>query len=194
MDTEAHDALDRQDMARLASGHDAALNDLMARHGPRLYAYLLRQLQDESGAEDAAQETFVRVFQHRRKFNPQHRFSTWLYTIATNLARTSQRSQKRHPQVSLEAENDLTGEGLRDRLPAAEPDATEALAAAERATAVREAVAALPEELRTALILAEYEERSQKEIAGILDCTPKAVEMRIYHARQQLRQRLAKFL
>jgi RNA polymerase sigma-70 factor (ECF subfamily) len=193
METEPHDALDRQDMARLASGHDAALNDLMARHAPRLFGYLLRQLQDEAGAEDMAQETFVRVFQNRHKFDPQHRFSTWLYTIATNLARSHHRWQSRHPQISLEAENQFADGGLKDRLPAAQSNPAESLDAAERADAVREAVAALPEELRAPLVLAEYEDRSQKEIAVILNCTPKAVEMRIYHARQQLRESLAKF-
>jgi len=193
METEPHDALDRQDMARLASGHDAALNDLMARHGPRLFGYLLRQLQDESGAEDVAQETFVRVFQHRHKFDPQHRFTTWLYTIATNLARSHHRWQSRHPQVSLEAESQVGDGGLKDRLPAVQSNPAENLEAAERAAAVRAAVATLPEELRAPLILAEYEEQSQKEIAVILDCTPKAVEMRIYHARRQLRERLANF-
>src|SRR5258708_6167773 len=85
MATEPGDERDRQDMERLCAGHDAALNDLMERHGTRLFHYLIRQLQDESEAEDFAQETFVRVFQNRQKFDPQYRFSTWLYTIATNL-------------------------------------------------------------------------------------------------------------
>ena len=194
MDTEANDALDRQDMARLASGHDPALNDLMERHGPRLFNYLLRQLRDESEAEDAAQESFVRVFQNRHKFNPKYRFATWLYTIATNLARTHQRRQTRHPHVSLEQASEFADGSLKDRLPAVAPNPAENLEADECAAAVREAVAALPEELRTPVILAEYEELSQREIAAILDCTPKAVEMRIYHARQQLRQSLAKLL
>ena len=61
-------------------------------------------------------------------------------------------------------------------------------------TAVRRAVAMLPEELRTPLILAEYEERSQAEIGGILGCTAKAVELRIYRARQELRVTLGKLL
>jgi len=63
-------------MGRLVAGQDAALNDLMERHGPRLFNYLLRQLNDAGDAEDAAQESFVRVFQHREKFDPQHHFAT----------------------------------------------------------------------------------------------------------------------
>ena len=194
METESSDALDRQDMARLASGHDAALNDLMERHGLRLFHYLLRLLHDESEAEDLTQESFVRVFQNREKYDSQYRFTTWLYTIATNLARKQQRRQSRHPQVSLEAESELTNVSLQDQLPSEAPDPTGHLEANERAVAVREAIAGLPEELRTPIILAEYEGLSQREMAAILDCTPKAVEMRIYHARKQLRQSLDKFL
>lgn len=193
MDTESLDALDRQDMARLASGHDAALNDLMERHAPRLFNYLLRQLRDESEAEDLAQEAFVRVFQNRRKFNPQYRFMTWLYTIATNLARTRQRHQKRYPHVSLEAGGEFSVGSLKERLPAQQPSPTENLETGERAVAVRTAVADLPEELREAILLTEYEELTQREAAAVLNCTPKAVEMRIYHARNQLRQSLARF-
>ena len=194
MAIEPGDELDRQDMERLASGHGAALNDLMERHGARLFHYLIRQLQDEAEAEDFAQEAFVRVFQNRHKFDAQYRFSTWLYTIATNLVRDRQRKQGRHPQVSLEAENEQTGVGLKDTLPSGGPGPEENLAAQERAAAVRQAVAKLPEELRTPLLLAEYEGRSQKEISVILNCTVKTVEMRIYRARQQLRATLAPLL
>src|SRR5512135_921514 len=96
------DAQDRSDMAQLAAGHDAALNELMDRHAERLFHYLLRLLQNETEAGDLAQESFVRVYQHRTRYKSAHKFSTWLYTIATNLARDLQRHRARHPQVSLE--------------------------------------------------------------------------------------------
>jgi RNA polymerase sigma-70 factor (ECF subfamily) len=178
---------DALDMARLAGGHEAALNDLMDRHGLKLFHYLIRQLQDEAEAGDLAQETFVRVFLHRRKFKPGASFSTWLYTIATNLARDRIRSRARRPQVSLEAESEITGATLGDTLPEQGSSPSEALLAEERAEAVRSALALLPEELRTPLVLAEYEDLPQSEIATILDCSIKAVETRIYRARRQLR-------
>ena len=81
------DELDRADMAQLASGHDAALNDLMERHAGKLFNYLIRCLQNEEDAADAAQESFVRVYQNRAIFDPNQRFSTWLYVIATNLVK-----------------------------------------------------------------------------------------------------------
>lgn len=194
MDTESSDALDLQDMERLRGGNDAALNDLMERHAQRLFHYLIRQLQDESDAEDVAQETFVRVFQHRQKFDPSHRFSTWLYTIATNLVRDRQRWRTRHPQVSLEAENEQTGGELKDVLSATGAGPGDSLVANERADAVRAAIAQLPEDLRTVILLFEYEEQSYQQIGEVLNCSPKAVEMRLYRARQQLRARLEKLL
>jgi RNA polymerase sigma-70 factor, ECF subfamily len=190
----ACDEPDRQAMTRLAGGHAAALNDLMARHSQPLFLYLVRLLGSEAEAEDLAQETFVRVYQHRDRFRPEARFSTWLYTIATNLVRDRMRWRGRHPQVSLDAEIAATGVSLGDTLPTAQPAPDETLQGAERVEAIRRAVAALPEDLRVPLVLAEYEERSQAEIAEILGCSVKAVEMRIYRARQALRQALAGWL
>ena len=179
MNAPSPDELDAADMQRLVSGHDAALNELMARHGEKLFHFLIRGLQNEDEAADLAQEAFVRVYQHRAKFDASQKFSTWLYTIAANLVKDRHRWRSRHPQVSLDVENEQTGDCLQ---------------ADERADAVRRAVVALPEDLRTPLILAEYEERSHAEIGAILGCTVKAVESRIYRARQQLRASLGSVL
>lgn len=178
-------------MARLVNGHDAALNDLMERHGERLFHYLIRSLQDENDAADLAQETFVRVFQNRWRFNPSQKFTTWLYAIASNLVRDRYRWRSRHPQVSLDAENDQTEASLKDNLPNTEEAPDQGLQTRERADAVRRAVTALPAELRQPLILAVYQDLPQAEIAAILKCSVKAVETRIYRARQQLRESLA---
>src|SRR5436190_20130623 len=104
-------------MKRLASGHDAALNELMERHAPKLCNYLLRCLQNEEDAADTAQESFVRVYQSRARFDPRQRFSTWLYAIATNLVKDRFRYRTRHPQISLDAENEMIGKGFRETLP-----------------------------------------------------------------------------
>jgi len=188
------DEQDALNMARLAGGHDGALNDLMQRHGEKLLHYLIRCLQNEEDAADLAQETFVRVYQNRAKFRTDARFTTWLYTIATNLVKTRYRFRSRHPTVSLDAGNAGASQSFRETMPASDLTPSELMQTQERAEAVRRAVAELPEDLRTALVLAEYEERSQAEIGEILGCSAKAVEMRIYRARQQLRERLAGLL
>src|SRR5512135_3734180 len=107
---------DLHDMARLNAGHDAALNALMDRHAERLFHYLMRQLNNETDAADIAQETFVRVYHHRASFQPNQSFSTWLYTIATNLLRDRFRWRKRHPQVSLDADDEQTA-AFKEALP-----------------------------------------------------------------------------
>jgi RNA polymerase sigma-70 factor (ECF subfamily) len=185
---------DRADMTRLSAGHDAALNDLMDRHGAKLFHYLVRALQSEDDAADLAQETFCRVYQSRAKYDPKQKFSSWLYAIATNLVKDRYRYRGRHPQISLDAENAEMETSLKERLPDHHSTPSETLLSTERAETVRRAVAALPEELRLPLLLAEYEDQSHAEIGEVLGCSAKAVETRIYRARLRLRQTLAALL
>ena len=194
MDSTEADALDRADMACLAAGHDAALNDLMERHAPAVFHFLCRMLNHEDDANDLAQETFVRVFRARATFRPSEKFSAWLFTIAANLARNQIRWRSRHPNVSLDAETGAAESSLASTLPSPESAPNEQLLAAERTAAVRAAVNQLPDDLREALVLCEWEERSMAEAARILNATPKAVESRCYRARQILRERLKKWL
>ncbi len=188
------DEQDAQDMARLAGGHDAALSSLMERHAQKLFHYLVRLLHDEADAADLAQETFVRVYQNRAKFNPAQPVTTWFSTIATNLARDRWRRRARRPEVSLQAQHPETGEELGGTLPEARPTPGEELLARERGELVRRAVASLPEDLRVPLVLAEYEGQSHEEIGAVLGYSTKAVEMRIYRARKKLREILADLL
>lgn len=190
---------DRASMAALCADEPAALDRIILRHGPTLHAYLLRVLQNAEDAREVALDTFVRVHAHRDRFDPRRTFATWLYTIATNLARDRLRWRQRHPEVPLDPTptdhpgthpNHPPGPSLPD--PASGP--VETLVHAERATAVRNAVARLPEDLRVPLLLSEFENQPTAEIASILGCSPKAVEMRLYRARQILRKTLAPWI
>ena len=194
MDTIDPSARDRADMERLIAGHDAALNDLMERHAKPVFHFLCRMLGNEDDANDLAQETFVRVFKSRGSFRAEQKFSTWLFTIAANLARNHFRWRTRHPNISLDAQNPETEQSLGSTLPANNPAPNEQALAAERAKAVRVAVGKLPEDLREAMVLCEWEERSVAEAAAILETTLKAVESRLYRARQILRERLKSWL
>ena len=194
MDTTEADALDRADMQRLAAGHDAALNDLMERHALRVFHFLYRRVGNEDDANDLAQETFARVYRARDSYRSVHRFSTWLYTIASNLARDCLRWRSRHPNVSLEAEIGSSEQSLGNTLPSATATPGEHAEAAERVAAVRAAVQVLPDDLREAIVLCEWEQLSVAEAAAALRITPKAVESRLYRARKMLRERLLKWL
>ena len=188
------DVLDRADMARLVEGKESALNALMDRHAGPLFGFLCRFVRDEDAADDLAQETFVRVYQHRSDFKPGLKFSTWLFTIGANLARNHLRSRSRRPEESLETSGGDGGLSLGETLvsPGDSPDVH--AQRMERQEAVRHAVAELPEDLREAVLLCELEDRSIAEAAIILATTGKAVESRLYRARQQLRSQFAKWL
>jgi RNA polymerase sigma-70 factor (ECF subfamily) len=178
----------------LVAGHDTALNDLMERHATPVFQFLCRMLGNEHDANDLAQETFVRVFKSASSFRLEQKFSTWLFTIAANLARNQFRWRTRHPNVSLDAANQETEQTLGDTLPTNHPAPNEEALAVERAAAVRAAVNKLPGDMREAIVLCEWEERSTAEAATILETTPKAVESRLYRARQILRERLKLWL
>lgn len=184
------DARDRADMERLAGGQDAALDALMERHATRIFHFLCRMLGNEEDANDLAQETFVRVYHASKSYRPGLKFSTWLYTIAGNLARNHLRWRARHPQVSLDAESEATEQSLAESIPANTSPPSEDMDSSERATFVRAAVQSLPEEMREAIILCEWEDMAVAEAAVVLEATPKAVESRLYRARQLLREKL----
>jgi RNA polymerase sigma-70 factor, ECF subfamily len=188
------DARDRADMFRLQTGHAAALDDLMERHATPVFHFLCRMVGNEDDANDLAQETFVRVFRSAKSFRANERFSTWLFTIAANLARNHFRWRSRHPNLSLDAKSPETEQSLGDTLPSGSPSPNEESLAGERAQAVRLAVKNLPEDMREAIVLCEWEELSVADAAHILETTPKAVESRLYRARGILREKLKSWL
>jgi len=175
-------------MLRLAGGEDLALNDLISRWRERVTAFLLRMVGDRATAMDLAQETFVRLYTSRKKYKPTAAFSTYLFHIAANLARTQARWRKRHPSVPMEDEGGkIRHEAVDSHL---SPDESADLN--ERTHLVNLAIAALPEDQREALLLFTVEGMSQAEVAVALGCSAKAVEVRVYRARQTLRETLAK--
>jgi RNA polymerase sigma-70 factor (ECF subfamily) len=166
----------------------------MERHAGPVFCFLCRMVGNEDDANDLAQETFARVFRARANFRLNDKFSTWLYAIAANLARNHFRWRARHPSISLDTASDEPGRTLGNSLPADDAPPNEQTLAAERASAVRAEVSRLPEDLREAIVLCEWEEKSMAEAAAILETTPKAVETRLYRARKKLRERLQGWL
>jgi len=172
-------------MLRLQNGDDRALDLLMNRWQVPLRSFLYRWLHNDADALDFAQETFVRVYRHRERFRTGAKFSTWLFAIALNLCRNYARKIKTHPTVPL----DDTPEAK-----AAEGAPNANLLDAEKTAAVRHAVDALPEPLKTATLLCEYEDMSLAEAAVAAGCSAKAIETRLYRARGLLRAALARYL
>ena len=175
-------------MQRLAFGEDLALNTIISRWRERVTSFLLRMVGDHATATDLAQETFVRLYTSRKSYTPAASFSTYLFHIAANLARSHARWKGRHPTVPLEDEQ---GELVHEPIdPQLSPDAAAVLH--EKTTLVNQAIAALPADLREALLLFTVEDMSHAEVATALGCSAKAVEVRIYKARQMLKEMVGK--
>ncbi|HVZ64176.1 MAG TPA: sigma-70 family RNA polymerase sigma factor [Opitutaceae bacterium] len=182
---------DSELMARLQGGDDRALTTLMDRWQIPLRRFIYRSLNNEADALDLAQETFVRVYTHRAKFRPGAKFSTWLFSIALNLCRDGIRRRKVRPSVPLDEAGLAAASDRSVDTSGAAPDSD--LLRAETAQTVRSAVEALPEPLKTAVLLCEYEDLSLAEAAEVVGCSAKAVETRLYRARTLLRESLAAF-
>jgi RNA polymerase sigma-70 factor (ECF subfamily) len=177
-------------MRRLISGDDLALNELMSRWQTPLVAFILRSTGNQEDALDLAQETFVRVYESRNRYQPGGKFSTWLFTIATNLSRNLARWRDRHPVVPLDEPFEQCEDGVLSFIAAPGDSPSDSALRSEVVSAVRDHVDELPHELRTVVLLFEYQELDYEEIAAMLGCTRKAVEARLYRARQFLRKSL----
>ena len=166
-------------------GDKLALDRLVDRyHGP-LSQFLERMLGDPETAAEVTQEAFLRMIRALPRYQPKAKFSTWLYTIASNLARDELRRRHLRADRTVELEE-------ADRTPVAEPQlsvADQALARVERAE-VRRALAELSPEHRTAVLLHYYNGFSYKEIAEISGCTIGTVGSRLHYAVKHLRRHL----
>lgn len=166
-------------MPRIADGDAAAFRLLVDRHADRLLAFSKRMLGDGAGAEDVVQDTYLSLWRKAGTWTPQARVSTWLYRIARNAA--LDRLRRRKPTVDPE---DVV---LIDTGPA--PD--RGLDDAATATAVRDALDALPERQRAAIVLVHYEGLSGADASSALDISVEALESLLSRGRRALRQALA---
>lgn len=180
------DSSDISAMLRLSSGDDLALNELMNKWKERLGAFLYRMTSDRETALDLTQETFVRLYISRHNYKPSAPFSTYLFHIASNLAKSHARWKRRHPSVPLDDGEGQTVYEPEDPYPAPDKKAE----FADRTREARAAIAALPDDLRQAILLFTIEGLSHAEIGKILDCSEKAAEVKIYRARKALKTSL----
>lgn len=180
-------------MLRLQGGEDAALNQLMAQWQTPLIRFIYRYVGNQEEALDLAQETFVRVYQNRRDYRPSAKFSSWLFTIASNLCRNYMRWERRHPTVAFPRDDDGDSDvsNPAEALPSPCGAPSDTASQNDLARCVKASIQSLPHDLKTVVLLFEYEDLSYEQIAGVLKCSPKTVETRLYRARKILRERLA---
>lgn len=171
-------------MARSRDGDEQAFALLVHRYEAPLYGYLRRMLQSGADAEDVFQETFLRIFCHRRRFRPEGRFKPWAYRIATNLARDRLRARKRRGEQSLETTT-LPGVGAAaygNPVAGATARPDEAASTSETAQRLESALARLPEKQRAVFLMARYNGMAYGDIARTLRIPVGTVKSRMNKA------------
>jgi RNA polymerase sigma-70 factor (ECF subfamily) len=182
---------DAELMLRLKNGEDLVLNELMTRWQEPLVAFIYRYIGHQTEALDLAQETFVRIYATRHRYTVRGKFSTWLFAIAANLCRNYLRwRQTRGEPVAAASDADDTDAAVSPQSLDDSPD--QAAVRSESISLVRTAIERLPHDLKTVILLYEYESLSYADIASVLGCSVKAAEMKLYRARQSLREWLTR--
>lgn len=182
-------------MLRVKRGDRAAFAELVEKYKQPVMNLVYRTLRDETEAEDLAQNVFLQVYKSARRYESRAKFSTWLFTIARNLCLNEIRRRSRHPADSLE-EAHAEHEGqprqqYEDKKIILPP---EKLLHGELAQKIEEALAGLPENQRTAILLCRQEDLSYEEIAEILGCSLSATKSLIHRGRETLKQKLKPYL
>ena len=185
-------------MLAFQAGDERGFDRIVEDYSGRVYSLLTRFLGPVTGREDLVQEVFLRVLRARERYTPTARFSTWLYRIAFNLSANERERRSHRAHLSLDgprcADDGRGGRGAREMPDEGAPDPARELEAQDTVTAVRAAIAALPDNQRLALILARYEELSLAEIAQVMDSTEKAIKSLVHRARTSLREQLESFM
>jgi len=178
---------DEELIARFQRGDEKAYIELVNRYRKRMMTFVFRFVGDMDQAEDLVQDTFVKVYTHRHYYKEIAKFSTWIYTIAGNLARTELRKRKRRKVTSLSQK----GNDDKDYdLPAVQPDSGDVVQGEFIEQKIQEAIDELPLHFKTVIILRDIQELSYEEISKIVDVPLGTVKSRINRARIQLQEAL----
>jgi len=178
-------------MEQVKNGDTEALRLLIETHQLRVIGTVAKMLGDDTDSEDIAQQVFIRVWKSASRYTPTAKFTTWLFKITRNLVFNELRRRKRHPTASLDGKEEDHAFQAPDTN-ATSPDAS--MIDRELQTAIQQAIDALPEVQRMAIILRKHEDLSYEEIAEILDLSVPAVKSTLFRARADLRERLQKYL
>jgi RNA polymerase sigma-70 factor (ECF subfamily) len=181
-------------MGACVTDSEEAFQELVARYKSRMLNVITRYIGDRDRAQDLTQEVFMRVFLHRRRYRRSGKFSTWIYTIAVNLAKNEIRRKVRLSRVvPIDPVTEMNESGtlqLTDQGPVAD----EQTATRDLSRVVRRAILKLPPKYREVLILRDLQELSYIEIGEILGIPGGTVRSRINRARLALKDKLAPFI
>ena len=178
-------------MVKVCRGDEPSFEVLLARHRSQVVNHLYRLVRNRAIAEELAQDVFLRVYRFRNRYQPEAKFSTWLFRITTNVALNWRRDTRREvAHLRLDA-------ALQDARQIQVPDqslrADQQLLAEHRAKEIRDAIESLPRKQLAAVLMHKYEGMDYAAIAEVLDCSIPALKSLLFRAYETLRRRLAHF-
>ena len=174
---------------KFQDGDVGAYNQLVFRFKDRLLNFIYRFVNDLDLAEDLVQDTLLKLYTHKDSYREIAKFSTWLYTIAANLARTELRKKKRRKTFSV---TELSREDREFIIASSDVDPSEDLSSQNFEKSVQRALAELPDDFKTIIILRDIQELSYDEISKIVEVPLGTVKSRINRGRVKLQQLLKK--
>jgi RNA polymerase sigma-70 factor (ECF subfamily) len=182
-------------MLRVQRDDAAAFAELLERYRTRVFGHFVNRLGDRQEAEDLTQEVFLRLYRHRKRYQPRARFATWLFHITHNLACNAIRARQRRTLTRLDHAGDGSDACRSESLAAVgDLSPSRGLERAELAAVVRRAIYGLADRQRAAVELHQFHNRTYAEVGAELDMTAKAAKSLLYRARGQLRSSLAAFM
>ncbi|NJM39105.1 MAG: sigma-70 family RNA polymerase sigma factor [Akkermansiaceae bacterium] len=178
-------------MEKIGAGNHEAFRELVMRHQNAVIGTVAKMLGNSAEAEDISQQVFLRIWRNAKRYRPDAKFTTYLFTITRNLVFNESRRKSRKKEISSD-EREENSHQLVPASPDRQPDAE--LLQAELQTAVDAAISSLPETQRMAVVLRRYEQLSYEEIAAVLELSVPAVKSLLFRARTTLRETLSGYL
>jgi len=182
-------------MLRVKQGDSHAVTELVDKYKQPVMNVVYRMFRDATEAEDLAQNVFVQVYKSAHRYQVSAKFATWLFTIARNLCLNEIRRRTRHPAQTLDAphpeQDGHPWPQFEDKKAVSPPDC---LLQGELEEKIEEALAELPENQRTAILLCRQDELSYEEIDEVLGCSLSATKSLIHRARETLKEKLKPYL
>jgi RNA polymerase sigma-70 factor, ECF subfamily len=185
--------LEHRIVKRAQKGDRMAFAELVELYKDKLYNLGYRMMGNPQEAEDVAQEAFLRAFANLGSYNNSHKFSTWIYRIATNLCIDRMRKKKADYSLDAEVPGDDNGGDMYTRIAAPDRTPEEEVVLAETQEEVQRAIESLPENYRAAVVLKYMHDLSLQEIADILEVPVSTVKTRIHRGREALRAGLKSY-
>ena len=178
---------DEELIARFQEGDEQAYTELVNRYRDKLITFVYRFVNEFEKAEDIVQDTMFKLYTHKHYYRKIAKFSTWIYTIAGNLAKTELRKKKRRKVTNL---SEMGTEDWEYQIPAVERDIGDTVQSQFAEQQIQRAIQSLPLHFRTVVILRDIQELSYEEISKIVEVPLGTVKSRINRARLQLQEML----